>query len=198
MTSTSSQSQSTYPARLNIDYAGANRNRLTTFFRTLFAIPILVVFMAIGTGVTATLTLPVLLMILFRQKYPRWWFDFSVQYTKFSTRITSYMSLLTDEYPSTDEDQGVHVEIDYPDASQLNRFLPLIKWILAIPHYIVLYVLLIIQFIIIVIGWFIILFTGNFPNGFHKFIVGLNRWSLRVNAYAFLLTTDEYPPFSMD
>ena len=198
MTTASSQSQSTYPARLNIDYAGANRNRLTTLFRVLLVIPILVVFSAIGSGFLAILILPVLLMILFRQKYPRWWFEFNVQYTKFSTRIIAYMSLLTDEYPSTDEDQGVHIEIDYPDASQLNRFLPLFKWILVFPHYIVLYILWIIQYFIIVLGWFIILFTGKFPNGFHKFIVGLNRWSLRVNAYAFMLTTDKYPPFSMD
>ena len=108
------------------------------------------------------------------------------------------MSLLTDEYPSTDEEQGVHLEIDYPDASQLNRWMPLVKWMLAIPHYVVLFVLLIIAAILFVLGWFVILLTGTFPRGFHNFIVGVNRWSLRVTAYAFLLTTDEYPPFSLD
>jgi hypothetical protein len=195
---TAAQPQSTYPARLTVDYAGTNRNRLTTLFRVITVIPILTVLAAIANGATSVFFLPVLLMILFRQKYPRWWFDFNVQYQRFSTRVSVYVSLLTDEYPSTDEEQGVHLEIDYPDASQLNRWMPLVKWILAIPHYVVLFVLLIIAAILIMLGWFVILLTGTFPRGFHNFIVGVNRWSLRVMAYAFLLTTDEYPPFSLD
>jgi len=195
---TAAQPQSTYPARLTVDYAGTNRNRLTTLFRVITVIPILTVLAAIANGATSMFFLPVLLMILFRQKYPRWWFDFNVQYQRFSTRVSVYVSLLTDEYPSTDEEQGVHLEIDYPDASQLNRWMPLVKWILAIPHYVALFVLLIIAAILIVLGWLVILLTGNFPRGFHNFIVGVNRWSLRVMAYAFLLTTDEYPPFSLD
>jgi len=195
---TAAQPQSTYPARLTVDYAGTNRNRLTTLFRVITVIPILTVLAVIANGATSLFFLPVLLMILFRQKYPRWWFDFNVQYQRFSTRVSAYVSLLTDEYPSTDEEQGVHLEIDYPDASQLNRWMPLVKWILAIPHYVVLFVLLIIAAILFVLGWFVILLTGTFPRGFHNFIVGVNRWSLRVTAYAFLLTTDEYPPFSLD
>jgi len=154
--------------------------------------------MALNYSAGSVLVLPVLLMILFRQKYPRWWFDFNVQYQRFSTRFGLYLGLVTDDYPSTDEEQGVHLEIDYPDATQLNRWLPLVKWILAIPHYVALFVLTIISIIVIVIGWFVILFTGNFPRGFHDFIVGVTRWTLRVTAYAFLLTTDEYPPFSLD
>ena len=195
---TAAQPQSTYPARLTVDYAGTNRNRLTTLFRVITVIPILTVLAAIANGATSVLFLPVLLMILFRQKYPRWWFDFNVQYQRFSTRVSAYVSLLTDEYPSTDEEQGVHLQIDYPDASQLNRWMPLVKWILAIPHYVVLFVLLIIAAILFVLGWFVILLTGTFPRGLHNFMVGVNRWSLRVTAYAFLLTTDEYPPFSLD
>jgi hypothetical protein len=195
---TAAQPQSTYPARLTVDYAGTNRNRLTTLFRVITVIPILTVLAAIANGATSVFFLPVMLMILFRQKYPRWWFDFNLQYQRFSTRFSVYMSLLTDDYPSTDEEQGVHLEIDYPDASQLNRWMPLVKWILAIPHYVALFVLLIIAAILIVIGWFVILLTGTFPRGFHNFIVGVNRWTLRVMAYAFLLTTDEYPPFSLD
>ena len=195
---TAAQPQSTYPARLTVDYAGTNRNRLTTLFRVITVIPILTVLAPIANGATSLFFLPVLLMILFRQKYPRWWFDFNVQYQRFSTRVSAYVSLLTDEYPSTDEEQGVHLEIDYPDASQLNRWMPLVKWILAIPHYAALFVLLIIAAILFVLGWFVILLTGTFPRGFHNFIVGVNRWSLRVTAYAFLLTTDEYPPFSLD
>ena len=195
---TAAQPQSTYPARLTVDYAGTKRNRLTTLFRVITVIPILTVLAPIANGATSVFFLPVLLMILFRQKYPRWWFDFNVQYQRFSTRVSVYVSLLTDEYPSTDEEQGVHLEIDYPDASQLNRWMPLVKWILAIPHYVVLFVLLIIAAILIMLGWFVILLTGTFPRGFHNFIVGVNRWSRRVMAYAFLLTTDEYPPFSLD
>ena len=195
---TEAQPQSTYPARLSVDYAGANRNRLTTLFRVITVVPILLVIMALNYSAGSVLVLPVLLMILFRQKYPRWWFDFNVQYQRFSTRFGLYLGLVTDDYPSTDEEQGVHLEIDYPDAMQLNRWLPLVKWILAIPHYVALFVLTIISIIVIVIGWFVILFTGNFPRGFHDFIVGVTRWTLRVTAYAFLLTTDEYPPFSLD
>ena len=195
---TAAQPRSTYPARLTVDYAGTNRNRLTTTFRVITVIPILTVLAPIANGATSLFFLPVLLMILFRQKYPRWWFDFNVQYQRFSTRVSAYVSLLTDEYPSTDEEQGVHLEIDYPDASQLNRWMPLVKWILAIPHYVVLFVLLIIAAILFMLGWFVILLTGTFPRGFHNFIAGVNRWSLRVTAYAFLLTTDEYPPFSLD
>ena len=192
------QAQSTYPVRLDIDYAGSDRNRLTNFFRTITAIPILVLVATFGTGTKTVIVIPTLLMILFRQKYPRWWFDFNVEYQRFSMRITAYMFLLTDEYPSTDEHQGVHLDIDYPDAAQLNRYLPLFKWILAIPHYVVLAVLSPIALLLVMIGWLVILFTGNFPEGFHKFIVGVNRWGQRVMAYAFLLTTDEYPPFSLD
>ena len=194
---TAAQPTSAYPARLSVDFIGINRNRLTTFFRSVTAIPILILLMAFGNAGRLMFFLPVLLMVLFRQKYPRWWFDFNVELAQFTTRVGLYMSLVSDDYPSTDEEQGVHLEIDYPDASQLNRFLPLVKWILAIPHYVVLTVLSFVAFVLIVICWFVVLFTGKFPRGFHDFIVGVTRWNLRVNAYAFLLTTDEYPPFSL-
>ena len=192
------QPQLTYPVRLGIDYAGSDRNRLTNFFRIITAIPILVLISVFGTGTNGIIAIPTLLMILFRKKYPRWWFDFNVEYQRFTMRITSYVSLLTDEYPSTDEEQGVHLEFDYPDATQLNRFLPLFKWLLAIPHYVVLAILMSVAILLILIGWLVILFTGKFPEGFHTFIVGVNRWGQRVMAYAFMLTTDKYPPFSLD
>lgn len=193
---TEAQPQSTYPARLSVDYAGTNRNRLTVFFRFLTVIPITI--LLAGFGTIGMLLWPVFLMVVFRKKYPRWWFDFNLQIIRLSTRVEAYSGLLTDDYPSTDEEQGVHLEIDYPDASQLNRWLPLVKWFLAIPHYIVLILLFVAAIVILVVGWFIILFTGNFPRGFHDFLVGVTRWALRVEAYAFLLTTDEYPPFSLD
>jgi hypothetical protein len=190
---TGGRPRSTYPARVTIDYVDGPRNRISVLFRILMVIPIIPVLY----GFT-TIVLPVLLMILFRKKYPRWWFDFNLQLARFSSRVGAYIGLLTDDYPSTDEEQGVHLDIDYPDASQLNRLLPLVKWILAIPHIIVLYILFAVSFPVVILGWFAILFTGKFPRGFHNFLVGVSRWSLRVQAYALLLVTDEYPPFSLD
>jgi asparagine N-glycosylation enzyme membrane subunit Stt3 len=137
-------------------------------------------------------------MIVFRQKYPRWWFDFNLAMLNFSTRVGAYVGLLTDEYPSTDEEQGVHITLEYPDASQLNRWLPLVKWLLAIPHYVVLFFLYIVAVILIILGWFAILLSGKFPRGIHDYLVGVTRWTLRVEAYALFLTTDKYPPFSLE
>jgi len=137
-------------------------------------------------------------MIVFRQRYPRWWFDFARELVRFSTRVGAYLVLLTDQYPSTVEAQSVHLEIDYPDVEQdLNRWLPLVKWFLVIPHVIVLVVLAIIAFFAVVFAWFAILLTGRYPKGLFDFVVGVGRWGLRVQAYAFLLVTDRYPPFSL-
>ena len=144
------------------------------------------------------LFLPTLLMIVFRQKYPRWWFDWNLAFTAFSYRVASYAALLRDEYPSTDDEQSVHVMLLYPNAeTELNRWLPLVKWFLAIPHYIALFFLGIAAFICVLIAWFAILFTGTYPRSLFDFVVGVMRWALRVAAYAFLLVTDEYPPFSL-
>jgi len=136
-------------------------------------------------------------MILFRKKYPRWWFDWNLQLTRFLARVWVYAALLRDEYPSTDEEQAVHLDFPYPDASRLSRGLPLVKWFLAIPHYIVLFFLWIGAVICIIIAWFAILFTGKYPRSLFDYVVGVQRWSLRVEAYAFLLITDQYPPFSL-
>ena len=185
---------SDYPASLEIDYDDSSRNRLTVFFRGITVIPILLIVI----GLQAISPFPIILMVLFRQKYPRWWFDFNLEVIKFSTRIGAYMLLLTDKYPSTDEEQSIHLTLDYPAQGELNRWLPLIKWILAIPHYIVLSVLLTVEIVLVLVGWVVILITGKLPEGIHKFMVGVSRWSLRVQAYAFLLTTDKYPPFSLN
>ena len=141
---------------------------------------------------------PVLLLILFRKKYPRWWFDWNLQLTRFLMRVGVYAQLLRDEYPSTDEEQAVHLDIEYPDASQLSRGMPIVKWLLAIPHWIILFFLWIGAVVSVIIAWFAILFTGRYPRGLFDFVVGVNRWTLRVDAYAVLLTTDRYPPFSLD
>lgn len=182
-----------YAARLQIDYP-EQLDRLTTLLRLIWVIPIGIV----AASINASLSIPTLLMILFRQRYPRWWFDFSLELSRFSTRIGAYLMLLTDRYPSTEDEQSVHLDLDYPDAKRdLNRWLPLVKWILALPHYIVLAILIVLAFFAVVIAWFAILFTGRYPRGLFDFVVGVNRWGLRVNAYAFLLVTDEYPPFSL-
>jgi hypothetical protein len=202
-----------YPTTLAIDYPDRSLNRLTTFFRIFIVVPIAIILSLVSNGnlwgahggwtwlysAGGVLFLAPLLMILFRQKYPRWWFDWNAAFIKFSTRVLAYIDLLTDVYPSTDEEQSVHIEIPYPDVPKdLNRWLPLVKWFLAIPHYFVLAVLWIAAIVCVVIAWFAILFTGRYPRGLFDFVVGVYRWSLRVLTYALLLTTDRYPLFSLD
>ena len=205
-----------YPATLDVDYPDRPLNRLTTFFRAFTIIPIAIVLTTVsgatevysgGTGSTTRVVVVSaggvlfagpLLMILFREKYPRWWFDWNLELTRFSTRVSLYGALLDDRYPSTDEQQSLRLDLRYPDVpNDLNRWLPLVKWFLAIPHYIVLFFLGIAAFVSVVIAWFAILFTGRYPRGLFDFVVGFGRWVLRVGAYAFLLTTDRYPPFSL-
>jgi hypothetical protein len=203
-----------YPTTLSIDYPDRPLNRLTTFFRIFVVVPIAIILSLVSNGnlgwggpagwtwlysAGGILFLAPLLMILFRQKYPRWWFDWNVALTKFGARVSTYLGLLTDVYPSTDEEQTVHIGIPYPDvAKDLNRWLPLVKWFLAIPHYIVLAFLAIAAIVCVIVAWFAILFTGRYPRGLFDFVVGVYRWSIRVATYAMLLTTDRYPPFSLD
>lgn len=200
-----------YPLTFRVDYPDRPLNRLSTGLRFLWIIPIGVIASLLGSGtlsmeglgyswswaVGGILFLPVLLMLLFRQKYPRWWFDWNLHLSRFLARVGCYAALLRDEYPSTDEEQAVHLDFPYPDASQLSRWLPLVKWLLAVPHWIVLYFLWIGAVVCIVISWFAILFTGTYPRSLFDFVVGVFRWSLRVDAYAILLITDDYPPFTL-
>jgi hypothetical protein len=205
-----------YPVRFSVDYPDRNLDRLTTALRIFAVIPIAIVLASIGgysgqtnwhagsdtttiaVGGTGLLFLPPLLMILFRQKYPRWWFDWNRELLRFINRVGIYVVLMDDRYPSTDEEQAVHLELPYPDArSDLNRWLPLVKWLLAIPHYIVLWFLYIGAFFAVVIAWFAILFTGRYPRGIFTYVEGVIRWHNRVVGYAFILITDRYPPFSL-
>ena len=204
----------TYAARLTIDYP-EKLDRLTTFFRLIWVIPIAVIFSLLtaegshqavskggqaastGGGIETGLFLATALMIVFRQRYPRWWFDFALELNRFGMRVGAYVGLLTDVYPSTVEQQAVHLEIDYPDVARLNRWLPIVKWLLAIPHYIVLFFLFIGAIVAVLIAWVAILITGSYPRALFDYIVGVSRWALRVNAYALLLVTDQYPPFSL-
>lgn len=205
--------QAAYPVQFSVDYPDRQLNRMTTFFRLIVAIPILIVLATVsggawqwssgqGTYVAAgaggLLFFGPLLMILFRQKYPRWWFDWNLELQRFGTRVGAYLALMDDRYPSTDDQQSVHLDFDYPDASrELNRWLPLVKWLLAIPHYIVLVLLNIAAFVVVIIAWFAILFTARYPRGMFEFVNGVIRWNTRVTAYAFLLVTDRYPPFRL-
>ena len=204
-----------YAARLEVDYP-EQLGRLTTFFRLIWIIPIAVIAGLLlssgsqtivneagkvvrgGGGIGIGLAFATALMIVFRTRYPRWWFDFAVELARFESRIVAYLALLTDQYPSTVEEQAIHLEIDYPDVKRdLNRWLPLVKWFLAIPHYLVLLILVPLAVFAVVFTWFAILFTGRYPRGLFDFVVGVGRWGLRVGAYAFLLVTDQYPPFSL-
>jgi Domain of unknown function (DUF4389) len=208
------EGESAYPVQFSVAYPDRELNRLVTAFRLFVAIPILIVAASIagheeafgagrhggtvGAGAGGLLFLAPLLMIVFRQKYPRWWFDWNRELLRFSNRIGVYLALMDDRYPSTDEHQAVALDFAYPDAKQeLNRWLPLIKWLLAIPHYILLAFLWVAAVVAVIITWFAILFTGRYPRGLFDFVLGVFRWTNRVVAYAFLLVTDRYPPFQL-
>jgi hypothetical protein len=209
------QSGDQYPVQFSVEYPDRDLDRLMTAFRIIVAIPILIVLGAIGGGwgswggggngewVAAggggILFFPTLLMIVFRQKYPRWWYDWNLELLRFQNRVAVYVGLMDDRYPSTDERQSVSLEFPYPDAKQgLNRWLPLVKWFLAIPHYIVLVFLGLAAIVCVIIAWFAILFTGRYPKELFDFIVGVMRWGNRVAGYAFVLVTDQYPPFRLN
>ncbi len=205
-----------HPVSFSVDYPDRDLNRLTTAFRIFTVIPIAIVVSSIAgywgqggwapdggtapiviTG-TGLLFLPPLLMLLFRQKYPRWWFDWNLELLRFTNRVTVYLALMDDRYPSTDEHQSVRLDFPYPDAERdLNRWLPLVKWFLAIPHYVVLFFLNIAAFLVVIIAWFAVLFTGRYPRGMFEFVEGVIRWENRVVGYALILVTDAYPPFSL-
>lgn len=210
------QQPDAYPARLEVDYP-EQLDRLSTLLRIPFSIPIgiiaylmpvapaLAISLAVegyiddsGTGwYGAAFFLPLVLMLLFQRKYPRWWFDFLLHLTRFQYRVTAYVGLLTDRYPATDDEQSVHLDLDYPDAKQLNRYLPIVKWLLLIPHYVLGSILSVLALLAIIAAWFAILFTARYPQTLFDFVVGVGRYLLRVEAYGFLLITDRYPPFSL-
>lgn len=205
-----------YPVSFGVEYQDRPLNRLTSFFRFLTVIPIAILLASVtgtqstyagpgDTTITIGLTgvgilfVPVLLMLLFRHKYPRWWYEWNLELQRFVNRIAVYSLLMDDRYPSTDERQAVALDYPYPEAeAELSRGLPLVKWLLAIPHYVILTFLWLAAFFAVVGAWFAILFTGRYPRGLFSFVEGVLRWHNRVVGYAFVLITDRYPPFSMN
>ena len=203
-----------YPVTFSVDYPERQLNRLSTFFRIFAAIPILLLAALLPGGSIAAgeysggtwggaisagslIFVPLVLMLLFRKRYPRWWYAWNLELLRFGNRISAYLALMDDRYPSTEERQAVHLDFPYPDSEQLSRGMPLVKWLLAIPHYVVLFFLTIGAFFAVVGAWFAILFTGRYPRGIFKFVEGTIRWHNRVVGYAFTLVTDEYPPFRL-
>ena len=183
-----------YPASLAVDYPSRPLDRISTAFRPIWLIPVGIVLALLGSA----LVVPVALLIVVRGKYPRWWFDFNRELTRFAYRVAAYAALMTDRYPSTDEEQSVHLDVEYPDVERdLNRWLPLVKWFLAIPHIVVLVFLSIGALFAAIGAWFAILFTGRYPRSLFDYVEGVLRWWLRVEAYTVLLSTDEYPPFRL-
>ncbi len=204
-----------YPVTFSVDYPERQLNRVSSAFRIFAVIPIAIIAALLpgaelagsaqsnGAGISGAIAagslvfLPIVLMLLFRKKYPRWWYDWNLELLRFVNRIGVYVALMDDEYPSTDEQQAVHLDFAYPDAERLERGLPLVKWLLAIPHYIVLFFLYIGVFFAVIGAWLTILFTGRYPRGIFKFVEGTIRWHNRVVGYAFVLVTDDYPPFRL-
>jgi hypothetical protein len=212
----------TYPATLQVDYQD-RLNRVTTLFRIVLVIPIAIIFGILtsgsdsvvttidqagevvrtstssGFGILGSLFVVTVLLILFRKRYPKWWFDFNLGLHRFAARLAAYLLLITDLYPSTEDEQNIHLDVPYPDAqTELNRGLPLVKWFLAIPHYVVLFFLGIAAVVVTIVAWFAILIVGRYPRGMFDFVVGVMRWSWRVQSYTFVLATDKYPPFSLN
>jgi Domain of unknown function (DUF4389) len=199
-----------YPVNFSVDYPDRSLDRVSSAFRILWVIPIGIVLGALehasggvnhnGGAVAAAggaVIAPVVLMLLFRRKYPRWWYDWNLEISRFSNRVGAYFLLMDDHYPSTDDHQAVHLEYPQVTGQELNRWLPLVKWLLAIPHYVVLFFLGVATFFVAIYAWFAILFTGQYPRGAFEFVEGVLRWSNRVSAYAFTLVTDDYPPFRL-
>jgi len=215
-------SQVAYPATLQIDYQ-EKLSRVTTLFRIILVIPIAIILNILtsggesvvtwnegaeetvtnttssGAGIVGALFLVTVLLLLFRKRYPKWWFDFGLALSRFFTRISAYVLLITDKYPSTEDDQNVHLDVPYPNAqTDLNRGLPLVKWFLAIPHYFILFFLYIAVFAVTIVAWIVVIITGRYPKALFDFTVGVMRWTWRVHTYAILLATDRYPPFSLN
>jgi len=190
-----SMPSSSYPVRYDVEYP-ENLSRWLIFVKWLLALPHYVVIYLLGIA-WELVTFIAFFAILFTKKYPEGMFKFSVGVRRWQANVTAYIGLLRDEYPPFSLDPGkyaVTYEVDYPE--ELSRWLIFVKWLLAIPHIIVLALLAVVMLVVGIVAWFAILFTGRFPRSLFDFAVGVQRWSERVNCYISLFT-DAYPPFSM-
>jgi hypothetical protein len=186
-----------YPVTFDVEYPERLSRWKVVFKPWLLALPAYFMLYIIGSAVQYIVPFA-FFSILFRRRYPRWSFDFMLAFYRYQYRVIAYgVNLWRDDYPALEDPQAVRLDVQYPEPQTLNRWLPLVKWLLAIPHYIVLLFLFFAGFAVLVIVWFAILFTARYPKGLFDFTVGINRWGLRVTAYAFLLMRDEYPPFSL-
>ena len=182
-----------HPVRFWVDYPDRPFNRVTSAFRIFTAIPIAIIIGTAGSAVFAG----IILMLLFRKKYPRWWYDWNLELSRFGNRVVAYWLLMDDRYPSTDDHQAVHLEYPEVTGPELNRGLPLVKWFLAIPTSSCCSSSGSQCSSSVVFVWFAILFTGRYPRGAFGFVEGVLRWGNRVGGYAFSLVTDIYPPFRL-
>ena len=205
--------QNPFPVRFSVDYPDHPLDKTSTALRIFWAIPILIILGAVsgGTwswsagdgqaaaaGAGGLLVLAPALMIIFRRKYPRWWFDWNLELQRLTNRVVAYLALMTDQYPATDEEQSSHLQYDYPVVgTDIGRWQPLYKWFLAIPHFVVLFFLNIAAVVAVVIAWFAILFGDGYPRNLFDFVEGVMRWNNRVAGYALTLVTDVYPPFRL-
>jgi len=192
-----------------IDVTMTERNRTSALFRLILVVPI-AIFVAAFTPSVAGLdsgdmnslnagffALPVALAIVFRQVYPSYLLSFNEALLSLQTRVNAYVCLLTDEYPSIEDNDVVSVTFPEVDAKALNRWLPLVKWFLAIPLYVVGIVYIFYGLFLTGCAWISILFSGNFPEFCAEGIVGVIAYWNRVVGYALVLVTDEYPTFSL-
>jgi cobalamin synthase len=198
-----------YPVSFDVEPQTADRNRLTTAFRLILAIPqVLIVGSpgsisfgansgtgAFGAVVSVTSVLS-WFAILFTGRYPRGLWDLAKMYMRWRANVVAYVALLRDEYPPFGTGAyAVTFDVEYPEQS--NRWSVAFRLILAIPQLLALVVVLLAWVVTVIIAWFAILFTGRYPQGLYGFGVGVQRWTLRVQAYLFLMR-DEYPPFSLE
>ena len=182
-----------------------NRDQVSGLFRYILIVPVLIFAAAFAPGGAESLSigmgvvvLPTLLAIVFRGVYPSYALRFNQSIVELSTRITAYALLLNDNYPSIEANSSVRVVFpDVEDGKKLNRLLPLVKWLLAIPLYIVGIVYTIYGLIMLIVGWFAVIFTKAMPQAVAEVLFGVTRFWNRVLGYAFLLVTDEYPSFSL-
>jgi len=188
-----------------IDVTLTERNRVTALFRLILVVP-MAIFVAsfapawsnnTDSWSVGLLVFPVALTLVFRQVYPSYLLTFNEALLSLQTRVDAYVLLLTDEYPSIEENDVVSVTFPEVDAKALSRWLPLIKWFIAIPLYLLGVAYIIYAAFLTLFAWFSILFTGNFPEFCAEGIVGVIAYWNRVVGYALVLVTDEYPTFSL-